>query len=259
MPNSVITRVHELWTDKPEQFNFTDRRARLIGDVELPGVDGVNNDTPHTIAPDDATIVEIHDLDNNPYEIKLDAVPTPEQEPQTIDTEPKAVAMEVNDEPAPIPQIQAQEVQTTSEAPAEIAGVRRSTRAKFLKKDYVPSMSGNTYAFAVTQLETYGALHPDAHTFFQMDMQQAEPDVVAMIMTQLSLKAGLKRWGRKAEEAVHSEMKQLHFRDTFKPLHYHELTDAQKKTVLESHLFLKEKRDGKIKGRKVAGGNKQRD
>ena len=119
-------------------------------------------------------------------------------------------------------------------------------------------MSGNTYAFAVTQLETYGALHPDTHTFFQMDMQQAEPDVVAMIMTQLSLKAGLKRWGRKAEEAVHSEMKQLHFRDTFKPLHYHELTDAQKKTVLESHLFLKEKRDKNIKGRQGAGGNKQR-
>jgi len=30
-------------------------------------------------------------------------------------------------------------------------------------------------------------------------------------------------------------------------------------TVLESHMFLKEKRDGKIKGRTVAGGNKQRD
>jgi hypothetical protein len=29
--------------------------------------------------------------------------------------------------------------------------------------------------------------------------------------------------------------------------------------VLESHIFLKEKRDGKIKGRTVAGGNKQRD
>jgi hypothetical protein len=259
MPDTVIARVNKLGKDEPEQFIFTDRSGRLIGDVELPGVDGVNNDTPHTIAPDDATIVEIHDLDNNPYEIDQDAVPTQEQEPQTIDTEPETVDTEVNGDPTPIPPVQAPEVQATSEAPVEITGVRRSTRAKSQKKDYVPSMSGNTYAFAVTQLETYGALHPDTHTFFQMDMQQAEPDVVAMIMTQLSLKAGLKRWGRKAEEAVRSEMKQLHFRDTFKPLHYHELTDAQKKTVLESHLFLKEKRDGKIKGRKVAGGNKQRD
>jgi hypothetical protein len=29
--------------------------------------------------------------------------------------------------------------------------------------------------------------------------------------------------------------------------------------VLESHMFLKEKQDGKIKGRTVAGGSKQRD
>jgi hypothetical protein len=29
--------------------------------------------------------------------------------------------------------------------------------------------------------------------------------------------------------------------------------------VLESHIFLKQKRDGKIKGRTIAGGNKQRD
>jgi hypothetical protein len=41
-------------------------------------------------------------------------------------------------------------------------------------------------------------------------------------------------------------------------MHYKELNEAQKKVVLESHLFLKQKRDGTIKGRTVAGGNKQR-
>jgi hypothetical protein len=141
--------------------------------------------------------------------------------------------------------------------------VRRSTRVKFKSKQaYVPSMTGSTkYGYAVTQLEMQQTLHPDAHMFFNRgELYQAEPDVVAAIMTQLSMKAGLKRWGNKATEAVRSEMKQLHFRDTFKPLHWNELTPAQKKTVLESHLFLKEKRDtGKIKGRTVAGGNKQRD
>jgi hypothetical protein len=29
--------------------------------------------------------------------------------------------------------------------------------------------------------------------------------------------------------------------------------------VLESHIFIKQKHDGKIKGRTIAGGNKQRD
>ena len=102
-------------------------------------------------------------------------------------------------------------------------------------------------------------LNPDAHMFVQEDFYQAEPDVVAAIMTQLSLKVGLREWGDKAYVAAHSEMKQLHLRDTFKPKHWSELSPAQRQTVLESHMFLKEKRDKSIKGRTVAGGNKQRD
>jgi hypothetical protein len=51
-------------------------------------------------------------------------------------------------------------------------------------------------------------------------------------------------------------MKQLHLRNTFKPKHCRELSQVQSQTVLESHM---QKRDGKIKGRTVAGGNKQRD
>jgi hypothetical protein len=95
--------------------------------------------------------------------------------------------------------------------------------------------------------------------FVQYDFYQAEPDVVAAIMTQLSLKAGLKEWGDKAFTATQSEMKQLHFRNTFKPKHWREPSQVQRHTILESHMFLKQKRDGKIKGRTVAGGSKQRD
>jgi hypothetical protein len=78
-------------------------------------------------------------------------------------------------------------------------------------------------------------------------------------MTQLSLKAGLKEWVDQAFTAARSEMKQLHLRNTFKPKHWRELNQVQCHTVLESHMFLKQKRDGKIKGRNVADGNKQRD
>jgi hypothetical protein len=125
------------------------------------------------------------------------------------------------------------------------------------KPGYTPSMSGKAYA--VTQMESHGALHPDAHMFFNHQMSPEEPDVVAAIITQLSLKTGLREWGDTATKAARSEMKQLHFRDTFKPYKWNELTHTQKKSVLESHMFLKQKRDGKIKGRTVAGGNKQRD
>jgi hypothetical protein len=94
----------------------------------------------------------------------------------------------------------------------------------------------------------HGVLHPDAHMFAQSDFCQSNPNVVASIMTQLSLKAGLKEWGETAHLAAHSEMKQLHFRNTFKLKHWHELTHAQRQMALESHMFLKEKHDKKIKG-----------
>ena len=77
-----------------------------------------------------------------------------------------------------------------------------------------------------------------------------------MVLTQLTLKAGIKMWGNDATIAAEAEMKQLHWRYSFKPVRWNELTETQKAAVLESHIFLKQKRTGEIKGRTVAGGNK---
>jgi hypothetical protein len=118
-------------------------------------------------------------------------------------------------------------------------------------------MTGSKYSYAVTQLETHGVLNPDSHMFVQEDFYQSDPDVMVHFMTQLSLKRGLKQWGNKAYAAVTSEMKQLHFCNTFRPKHWSKLSKTQHQTVLELHMFLKEKRDGSLKGRTVAGGNKQ--
>jgi hypothetical protein len=41
------------------------------------------------------------------------------------------------------------------------------------------------------------------HICVQDNFYQAEPDIVAAIMTQLSLKAGLKEWGKKGFKADH--------------------------------------------------------
>ena len=56
-------------------------------------------------------------------------------------------------------------------------------------------MSGTKYDYAVSQLADQGVINPDAHMFFQQEFYQYEPDVVATVMTQLSLKTGLKEWG----------------------------------------------------------------
>jgi len=58
---------------------------------------------------------------------------------------------------------------------------------------------------------------------------------------------------------VEAEAKQLHWRNSFKPVHWKEIDEEKRDQILESHVFVKKKRSGEIKARKVAGGNKQRD
>ena len=56
---------------------------------------------------------------------------------------------------------------------------------------------------------------------------------------------------------MNSKMKQLHLRDTFELRHPHELSAKEKAEVLELHMILKLKRDGKIKVQAVDGGIKK--
>jgi hypothetical protein len=60
-----------------------------------------------------------------------------------------------------------------------------------------------------------------------------------MIMAQLSMKAAIKKWGEKAKFAISKEMKQLHWRNSYVPKHYHTLTKKQKDQLLESLSLLK--------------------
>ena len=228
MPDGVIDRVNFLGKDQPEDLIFYDRHGNPLGEVDITGVDEQELE-PETQAENDLN---------------------PQQELQELDQLENADDGELGD----------QEIDIQPEEEAESPGVRRSGRIKFqTRADYVPSMTGSKYAFAATQLEDHGVLHPDLHLSFLQHMIEQEPDTVAVIMTQLSLKAGLKTWGKEANDAAYMEMKQLHFRDTFNPVHFKDLTNEQKQKILRSHLFLKKKRDtGKIKGRTVANGSEQR-
>jgi hypothetical protein len=255
LPDVVINRVNELGKDQPRLMTFTDRHGRLIGDMEIPGVDSTKDEAAYFpgVVPVIADAIEIQGVDVTGPKA-LDEVPAPHVEIYDPNDIP-------HDHPAPIEVVPAQAVPVPAPvAPPVETGLRRSTRVRTQASQcYTPSMTGSKYSYAVTQLESQGVLYSDAHMFVQDDFYQAEPDVVASIMTQLSLKAGLKEWGKKVVKADHSEMKPLHLHKTFKPKHCRELSKAQRQTVLESHMFLKFKRDRKIKRRTVAGGNKQRD
>ncbi len=55
------------------------------------------------------------------------------------------------------------------------------------------------------------------------------------------------------------EFLQLHNKETFHPMLAESLTEQQKKEVLDSLVFLKEKRDGTLKGRACSNGRKQKE
>jgi hypothetical protein len=213
MPDLAIDRVNTLGRDQPQHMTFTNRHGRLIGDVEIPGVDDQEEDDDHLpgVVPVITDDIEITGVDVEGTEIQ-DAVPTPQVEIDDLDIH--------HADPAPIEVAPTQEEpRTETSAPvallAQAPELRRSTRVGSQKNQgYTPSLSGSKYSYAVTQLDSQGFLNPDSHMFVQEDFYQAKPDVVEAIMTRLSLKAGLKEWEEEALIATQSEMKQLHFRNT---------------------------------------------
>jgi hypothetical protein len=112
---------------------------------------------------------------------------------------------------------------------------------------YAPSMQGNKYQVALAQVTTSLGTSKTFIAFAQMLVKlmskgiHQRADIVGMVMAQVSLKAAIKKWGREAEESVGKEMKQLHWRNSFKPMHWKILTAEQCKKVLESHIFVEKK------------------
>ena len=93
-------------------------------------------------------------------------------------------------------------------------------------------------------------------------MGSGEQDATAMgvIMAHMSVKQVTKAFGHdRTNKACVAELKQIHMRNTFVRKHRHELTTKQKARMVESFIFLNEKRSGEIKAREVLGGNVQQD
>jgi hypothetical protein len=86
-----------------------------------------------------------------------------------------------------------------------------------------------------------------------------EIKVLAVIMTQLSLREGLKQFGERGKQGALKEMKQLHDMHTFFPRDPKKLTREEKRKALSSLIFLKEKDTGEIKGRTCINGAPQRE
>ena len=74
-----------------------------------------------------------------------------------------------------------------------------------------------------------------------------------------NLKQGLKKFGQRGNDAASEEMKQLHDRKVFSPVHLSDLSPTERKRAMSSLIFLVEKRDGRVKARTCANGSTQRE
>ena len=75
---------------------------------------------------------------------------------------------------------------------------------------------------------------------------------------QMSAEAGIKRYGPRAIDALYEEFAQLKELSVFEAICTTDLTPQQRRDALPLINLIKEKRCGKIKGRSVADGCKQR-
>ena len=121
----------------------------------------------------------------------------------------------------------------------------------------------NTKSYDTQMLQHHENSTPTLREAVQ-EMQQTGSNVnvlkslTGIIMMQMTAKAGIKKHGKVAIDALFQEFSQLHDLGVFLPQNGSKLTKAQKKGALRAISMVKEKRCGKIKGRTVADGRAQR-
>ena len=182
--------------------------------AEIPGVGTIDQDptTPDLI--DDDVDVSI-DFDSH----------EPQDPAETVQQDNDAFEPVLGDTLGAEPGGAESLVGGTGGEPGAPAGVRRSTRERKKVVDYKPTMKGQKYTFAAmgyTDNVTKLGL-----SFFNDESYRHDAEVAYAFMMQLSLKAALKQWGTDAESAGRNEVSELHWRDTFVPTNYSNLSDER--------------------------------
>jgi hypothetical protein len=209
IPPKVITRVNHLGKDQSKDLTFFDHSGQPIDDNDTVLIAGVEGDKEEKENNKDIT-EELQEIANQ------DGANKPNRE-----TAGELVELQQVQQIEELPQIDMTGGLTVpAGALPEVVlttGVQRLSRNRHQTKSYVPSMTGQKYnKMALSQ----------ADLFSQMQVQS--PKIVANVMPQLSMKAGLKAWGGPAKSAVKEEMQQLHMRDTFQPRCWNTLTPEEK-------------------------------
>jgi len=204
MPQEVIDRINAIGMsqDQPKLLTFYDRKGELVGDLAEPSI---QTEDPSDIEPETLNAPSTEEIDPLPdLDVDVDSLEPPELDDHYQLADPQ-------DEPPLDPPTMMLDIPESPPGPIIVdegvdadPGLRRSTRTRAEPSSYIPSFTGKRYKAAA------------------LFLAQQEPDyafVSHVIMTQFSMKAGLKKLGNRGTTAVSQELTQLHLRDTFEPLH----------------------------------------
>jgi hypothetical protein len=217
MPQSVIDQINLKAKGQPALPFFTDQLGNAIGDTPV----------------DASQAYEPQECDDNPPGVEVPETDQADEIPG-VDTGSE-MPLEPNvdvgiDFESPVPQemplvdTSSTEQPFASDPTQASEGVRQSTRISSKPVNWnVSSWAGKKYVFATTQL---------GKSLLEDEDYQHDPQVAFAFMPQMSLNAALKEWGSDAEKAGIKEVKQLHWRDTFVPKRYSELTSDEKSKVM---------------------------
>jgi Reverse transcriptase (RNA-dependent DNA polymerase) len=284
----VINRVHELANDEDSDFLFADRDNDIIDNDEdsvLTGVNSDDNDDSDYNDEDDwndenNNVAEnvIEDKNNNEELVEDDEGDDQDNESlQTLQQQnemPMVYEADNEDDDEDMPTTtdddysaeddeddtyNNDEVQNPVIAPGEM----KTRSGRVIKPrghlEYTPDFRNTKYDSSNinvgTELEDSEIL---GMVFTQIMERYGQNNQMGHAFSQFYLHEGLKKFGTVGDQAALDELKQLHQRDCFKPIYASELSEIERKNALDTIVLIEEKRDGRVKGRAVADGRKQR-
>ena len=145
----------------------------------------------------------------------------------------------------------------------------QSKRVSVPPSDYKSQMGGKTY---VTNIQTKTNQDEENSLVYNHDEARVLVTVITIFtecmeciveehgqqhVVTYSLKEGINKFGNQAKASAHKEMKQLHNRSCFRPVHKCLLKKFKRQRAMESLLFLTEKRDKMIKSQHCVNGSTQ--
>ena len=237
MPPAVIARVNVLGKAEPSILTFTDRHGREIGDYpqEDPVADEDNSAVYYDYVSDlqDSEIAGVGKVPaTEPTGVEMADPQVPQDVPQGTNADTDfGLEQEPQDDPHECDTARRPTDEPTAAAPPEDPAplrqgmATRNARARKAPEKYIPSMKGKKYAVALSQIAECLKDTKNGMAMAQMSVKLMSPgvhrkaDIVGMIMAQLSMKAAIKKWGERARYAISKEMKQLHWRNSYKPKH----------------------------------------